>query len=164
MESSLKAGHFTYQCRNFLKINPDKDIVLDISSTSSETEEEFMSPLTKLKGTDQGLLKNLILEVRVMLIQILVQVHTNTKKRNIKAIRRLTKKRNRRKGNEISKQKRGRTDMNYFHFSSSSIFTVAYVRKYSKKHVLEPFLYEIICLQLRFLLETHTKDLNVSSY
>ncbi|XP_035214694.1 protein SREK1IP1-like isoform X2 [Stegodyphus dumicola] len=47
-------GHFTYQCRNFLKINPDKDIVLDISSTSSETEEEFMSPLTKLKGLLKG--------------------------------------------------------------------------------------------------------------
>lgn len=44
-------GHFTYQCRNFLKVNPNKDIVLDISSTSSETEseEEFVSPLTKLR-------------------------------------------------------------------------------------------------------------------
>lgn len=44
-------GHFTYQCRNFLKVNPNKDIVLDISSTSSETEsdEEFISPLSKLR-------------------------------------------------------------------------------------------------------------------
>ncbi|XP_023221606.1 protein SREK1IP1-like [Centruroides sculpturatus] len=44
-------GHFTYQCRNFLKVNPNKDIVLDISSTSSETDsdEEFISPLSKLR-------------------------------------------------------------------------------------------------------------------
>ncbi|KAK8770692.1 hypothetical protein V5799_012844 [Amblyomma americanum] len=44
-------GHFTYQCRNFLKANPNKDIVLDVSSTSSEDdsdEEEFVSPLTQL--------------------------------------------------------------------------------------------------------------------
>ncbi|MDN5249764.1 MAG: hypothetical protein QWI73_06745 [Alphaproteobacteria bacterium] len=35
------AGHFTYQCRNFFKVNPTKeDIVLDVSSTSSEEEEE----------------------------------------------------------------------------------------------------------------------------
>lgn len=43
-------GHFTYQCRNFLKVNPNKDIVLDVSSTSSEeqSDEEFVSPLTQL--------------------------------------------------------------------------------------------------------------------
>ncbi|KAL1438773.1 hypothetical protein MTO96_047702 [Rhipicephalus appendiculatus] len=44
-------GHFTYQCRNFLKVNPNKDIVLDVSSTSSEDDsedEEFVSPLTQL--------------------------------------------------------------------------------------------------------------------
>ncbi|GFQ90607.1 CCHC-type domain-containing protein [Trichonephila clavata] len=46
-------GHFTYQCRNFLKINPDKDIVLDISSTSSESEEDFISPLTKLREEEK---------------------------------------------------------------------------------------------------------------
>ncbi|GBN61805.1 hypothetical protein AVEN_248406-1 [Araneus ventricosus] len=46
-------GHFTYQCRNFLKINPDKDIVLDISSTSSESEEDFISPLTQLREEEK---------------------------------------------------------------------------------------------------------------
>ncbi|KAK3611961.1 hypothetical protein CHS0354_011619 [Potamilus streckersoni] len=44
------AGHLTYQCRNFIKADPNKDIVLDVSSTSSETsEEEFISPLMQLK-------------------------------------------------------------------------------------------------------------------
>ncbi|XP_015928223.2 protein SREK1IP1 [Parasteatoda tepidariorum] len=46
-------GHFTYQCRNFLKINPNHDIVLDISSTSSESEEEFVSPLVKLREEEK---------------------------------------------------------------------------------------------------------------
>jgi len=38
-------GHLTFQCRNFLKIDPNKDVVLDVSSTSSESDEEFVSPL-----------------------------------------------------------------------------------------------------------------------
>ena len=44
----------TFQCRNFLKADPSKDVVLDVSSTSSESEEEFFaSPLTKLnQGSD----------------------------------------------------------------------------------------------------------------
>lgn len=48
-------GHFTYQCRNFLKVNPNKDIVLDVSSTSSEEESdgEFVSPLTQLNLAQQ---------------------------------------------------------------------------------------------------------------
>lgn len=29
------AGHFTYQCRNFFRVNPSEDIVLDVSSTTS---------------------------------------------------------------------------------------------------------------------------------
>ncbi|KAK9876600.1 hypothetical protein WA026_013979 [Henosepilachna vigintioctopunctata] len=43
------AGHLTYQCRNFLKVDPNKDIVLDVSSTSSETEEEYITPLIELR-------------------------------------------------------------------------------------------------------------------
>lgn len=31
-------GHFTYQCRNHLKINPNQEDILDVSSTSSESE------------------------------------------------------------------------------------------------------------------------------
>lgn len=46
----ISAGHMTYQCRNFLKADPNKDIVLDVSSTSSDSsDEEFVSPLVKLK-------------------------------------------------------------------------------------------------------------------
>uniref|UniRef100_T1J6V0 Uncharacterized protein n=1 Tax=Strigamia maritima TaxID=126957 RepID=T1J6V0_STRMM len=33
------AGHLTYQCKNFVTVNPDKDIVLDVSSTSSESDK-----------------------------------------------------------------------------------------------------------------------------
>ncbi|XP_022254364.1 protein SREK1IP1-like [Limulus polyphemus] len=49
-------GHFTYQCRNFVKVNPNKDIVLDISSTSSESdsEEEFVSPLQQISLHSQS--------------------------------------------------------------------------------------------------------------
>ncbi|KAH9491974.1 Protein srek1ip1, partial [Bulinus truncatus] len=43
------AGHMTYQCRNFLKADPSKEVVLDVSSTSSDSDDEpFVSPLTKL--------------------------------------------------------------------------------------------------------------------
>lgn len=39
------AGHFTYQCRNFFRVNPEEDIVLDVSSTSSfDSEEEEIYP------------------------------------------------------------------------------------------------------------------------
>mgnify|MGYP006938814161 CR=1 FL=1 len=34
------AGHFTYQCRNFFRVNPTEDIVLDVSSTSSFDSDE----------------------------------------------------------------------------------------------------------------------------
>ena len=39
------AGHFTYQCRNFFRVNPSEDIVLDVSSTSSlDTDEALSAP------------------------------------------------------------------------------------------------------------------------
>lgn len=35
------AGHLTFECRNFIKVDPKKDTVhLDISSTSSDESEE----------------------------------------------------------------------------------------------------------------------------
>lgn len=34
------AGHLTFECRNFVRVDPRKDIVLDVSSTSSEESEE----------------------------------------------------------------------------------------------------------------------------
>uniref|UniRef100_A0A670XWA6 Protein SREK1IP1 n=1 Tax=Pseudonaja textilis TaxID=8673 RepID=A0A670XWA6_PSETE len=33
-------GHLTFECRNFLRVDPKRDIVLDVSSTSSEESEE----------------------------------------------------------------------------------------------------------------------------
>lgn len=36
----LAAGHFAYQCRNFFRVNPTEDIVLDVSSTSSFDSDE----------------------------------------------------------------------------------------------------------------------------
>lgn len=46
------SGHLTFQCRNFIKIDPNKDIVLDVSSTSSESEEEYVTPLVQLRETE----------------------------------------------------------------------------------------------------------------
>ncbi|XP_071452342.1 protein SREK1IP1-like [Hetaerina americana] len=43
------AGHLTYQCRNFIKVDPNKDIVLDVSSTSTDSAEEYLTPLTDLR-------------------------------------------------------------------------------------------------------------------
>lgn len=43
------AGHLTFQCRNFIKVDPNKEIVLDVSSTSSDSEEEYLTPLTELR-------------------------------------------------------------------------------------------------------------------
>uniref|UniRef100_A0AAY5L6V3 Protein SREK1IP1 n=1 Tax=Esox lucius TaxID=8010 RepID=A0AAY5L6V3_ESOLU len=33
-------GHLTFECRNFVRVDPRKDIVLDVSSTSSEESSE----------------------------------------------------------------------------------------------------------------------------
>ncbi|KAM4052860.1 protein SREK1IP1 [Anomaloglossus baeobatrachus] len=33
-------GHLTFECRNFLRVDPQRDIVLDVSSTSSEDTDE----------------------------------------------------------------------------------------------------------------------------
>ncbi|XP_022832798.1 protein SREK1IP1-like [Spodoptera litura] len=47
-------GHLTFQCRNFLKVDPNKEIVLDVSSTSSGTEEEdIATPLQRLQKAEQ---------------------------------------------------------------------------------------------------------------
>ena len=45
------AGHLTFQCRNFLQMDPNKDVVLDVSSTSSDSEDDFVSPLIQLANT-----------------------------------------------------------------------------------------------------------------
>lgn len=33
------SGHLTFQCRNFVRVDPKKDVVVDVSSTSSEEED-----------------------------------------------------------------------------------------------------------------------------
>lgn len=43
------AGHLTYQCRNFLKVDPNKDIQLDVDSTSSDSDTEYLTPLTEVR-------------------------------------------------------------------------------------------------------------------
>jgi hypothetical protein len=44
----LSAGHLTFQCRNFVKSDPSKDVVLDVSSTSTDSsDDDFISPLTQ---------------------------------------------------------------------------------------------------------------------
>ncbi|XP_073828276.1 uncharacterized protein [Musca autumnalis] len=43
------AGHLTFQCRNFLKVDPNKEILLDVESTSSDSELEYLTPLTELR-------------------------------------------------------------------------------------------------------------------
>ncbi len=46
------AGHLTFQCRNFVKLDPVKDVVLDVSSTSSDSDSEYLTPLTSLRTSD----------------------------------------------------------------------------------------------------------------
>ncbi|XP_050419964.1 protein SREK1IP1-like [Adelges cooleyi] len=53
------SGHLTFQCRNFIKIDPNKDIVLDVSSTSSESDEPYVTPLVQLREAELAMkLKN----------------------------------------------------------------------------------------------------------
>ena len=33
-------GHFTFECRNFVKLDPEKEVALDVSSTSSDTDSD----------------------------------------------------------------------------------------------------------------------------
>lgn len=49
-------GHFRYQCRNFQQINPNQDVILDVSSTSSDSDEdeELLMELVKKESTDKS--------------------------------------------------------------------------------------------------------------
>ncbi|KAF3835221.1 hypothetical protein F7725_027779 [Dissostichus mawsoni] len=51
-----EAGHLTFECRNFVRVDPQKDIVLDVSSTSSEEESEDDVPVqrTEKLGRSKG--------------------------------------------------------------------------------------------------------------
>ena len=41
------SGHFTFECRNFVKLDPEKEVALDIDSTSSDTDSD--TPLQALR-------------------------------------------------------------------------------------------------------------------
>jgi len=44
-------GHLTFQCRNFIKADPNQEILLDVSSTSSDSDDggaDFISPLNQI--------------------------------------------------------------------------------------------------------------------
>lgn len=47
------AGHLTFECRNFLRVDPKRDIVLDVSSTSSEESDEDNEELNKLQALQE---------------------------------------------------------------------------------------------------------------
>lgn len=42
-------GHLTFECRNFLRLDPEKEVLLDISSTSSESDADYATPLQELR-------------------------------------------------------------------------------------------------------------------
>jgi len=45
----------TFQCRNFLKADPSREVMLDVSSTSSDSDENmFVSPLTQLNAAEKN--------------------------------------------------------------------------------------------------------------
>lgn len=46
-------GHLTFECRNFLRVDPKRDIVLDVSSTSSEDSDEENEELNKLQALQE---------------------------------------------------------------------------------------------------------------
>jgi len=49
-------GHLTYQCRNFIKLKPEQEVLLDISSTSSDSSENE-TPLTAISPSKSKKLK-----------------------------------------------------------------------------------------------------------
>ena len=45
-------GHLTYECRNFLRLDPEKEVLLDISSTSSDSDADYATPLQELRAQE----------------------------------------------------------------------------------------------------------------
>ncbi|ELK31206.1 Protein SREK1IP1 [Myotis davidii] len=54
-------GHLTFECRNFLRVDPKRDIVLDVSSTSSEESDEENEELNKLQALQEKKPQQLLL-------------------------------------------------------------------------------------------------------
>merc|ERR1712121_164530 len=46
-------GHLTFQCRNFFSVDKNREVVLDVSSTSSESEDDGQTPLQKWALEDE---------------------------------------------------------------------------------------------------------------
>ena len=46
-------GHLTFQCRNFFSVHKNREVVLDVSSTSSESEDDGPTPLQKWALEDE---------------------------------------------------------------------------------------------------------------
>lgn len=62
------AGHLTFECRNFLRVDPKRDIVLDVSSTSSEESEEEELEKLHVVPEKQGKFVHLIFVFVVFLL------------------------------------------------------------------------------------------------
>ncbi len=45
-------GHLTFQCRNFIRLEQAKEVVLDVSSTSSDSDSDYNTPLTDLRSAE----------------------------------------------------------------------------------------------------------------
>lgn len=65
-DNSSSAGHLTFQCRNFIRTDPKKDVIVDVSSTSSEDSDNQVSvsstssPASTSEGERQNIYKNFI--------------------------------------------------------------------------------------------------------
>ena len=45
-------GHLTFECRNFVQLDPEKEVLLDVSSTSSESDADYSTPLQELRAAE----------------------------------------------------------------------------------------------------------------
>nr|XP_009239019.2 protein SREK1IP1 isoform X2 [Pongo abelii] len=91
-------GHLTFECRNFLRVDPKRDIVLDVSSTSSEDSDEENEELNKLQALQEKSLTHPVPLKRTL---------QNKRNKNIRRKKRKKKKRvNQKKGNITKRKKR----------------------------------------------------------
>nr|XP_012639526.1 protein SREK1IP1 isoform X2 [Microcebus murinus] len=92
-------GHLTFECRNFLRVDPKRDIVLDVSSTSSEDSDEENEELNKFQALQE---KSLIHPVPMK------KILQNKRNKNIRRKKRKKKKRVNQERENITKRKKRR--------------------------------------------------------
>lgn len=92
-------GHLTFECRNFLRVDPKRDIVLDVSSTSSEESDEENEELNKLQALQE---KSLIHPVP------LKRILQDKRNKNIRRKKRKKRKRISQKRGSITKRTKRR--------------------------------------------------------